>query len=134
MTEEPTDEGEVILEPGDPGYVPPEGAEPVPADQGGPIALEPAPPGRDLQHERNPRESDAEFLARTRHVAVESTSPTDIVPNTPQITMGTPEMPPGGLPEEIADQAGHPDLEQAEPVPQSQVGEPVADPAQEPAP
>lgn len=132
MTETP--EEEVILEPGDPGYVPPEGTEPVPPEEGGPITAVPAPPGQDLQHERGPRESDAEFLARTRGVAVNSQSPTDIVPNTPQITMGSPEMPPGGLPEEVADQAGHPELEQAEPVPQSQVGEPVADPAQEPAP
>lgn len=125
MTDTPAPEEEVILEPGDPGYVPPEGTEPVPPEEGGPIVAEAAPPGQDLQHVRGPHESEAEFLARTRHIAVESTSPTDIVPNTPQITMGTPEMPAGGLPQEVAEEPA------PEPIPQSQVGEPVPE---EPAP
>ena len=88
---------EVILEPGDPGYV-----EPTYSTSGdlidntpetAPSADEPlggpAPAGEDLQFVRQPGEDDATFAARTRNVAVISTSPTDIVPNTPQITMGT---------------------------------------------
>ena len=78
-----TPEGEeVILEPGDPGYVDPEEAERQAADAAAAV------PGADLQHVRQPGETDAEFAARTRNVVVESQSPTDIVPNTPQISMG----------------------------------------------
>lgn len=69
---------EVILEPGDPGYV-----EPGQTTEG-----EAAPPGEDLQHIRQPDETEAEFAARTRNVVVDSQSPTDIVPNMPQISMG----------------------------------------------
>ena len=42
----------------------------------------------------NPGETEAEYLARTRNVAVESLSPTDIVPNRPQITFGPQEPAP----------------------------------------
>ena len=70
---------EVILEPGDPGYVDPDATPAGPGE---------APAGKDLQHVRQPGETEAEFAARTRNVAVVSQSPTDIVPNTPQITMG----------------------------------------------
>lgn len=94
-----TDSGdEVILEPGDPGYVEP-GTQTDASGQ--PIQNQPettpgpdeplgaiAPPGEDLQHVRERGEGDAEFAARTRNVVVESQSPTDIVPNTPQISMG----------------------------------------------
>lgn len=73
---------EVILEPGDPGYVDPN----APAPEAG---VGEAPAGQDLQFVRQPGEDDATFAARTRNVAVISESPTDIVPNTPQITMGT---------------------------------------------
>jgi hypothetical protein len=108
MTDTPAPEEEVILEPGDPGYQPPEGAEPVPPEEGGPIVAEAAPPGQDLQHVRGPKESEAEFLARTRGVAVESTSPTDIVPNQPQITMGNqnPEPEPEPEPEPASPDSG----------------------------
>jgi len=75
-----TPEGEeVILEPGDPGYVDPNAPAPEPEE---------VPAGADLQHVRQPGETDADFAARTRGVVVESQSPTDIVPNTPQISMG----------------------------------------------
>lgn len=88
MSETPAPE--IILEPGDPGYVDPnaptvaptEGE--VPPDEGGVHA----PPGEDLQHVQQPGESDADFAARTRGVVVDSQSPADIVPNTPQATMG----------------------------------------------
>jgi hypothetical protein len=89
---------EVILEPGDPGYVEPGQqsitGEPIDDDpetvpgKDEPLGADLAPPGEDLQHVRRERESEAEFAARTRNVVVESTSPTDIVPNTPQISMG----------------------------------------------
>jgi hypothetical protein len=45
-------------------------------------------PPQDLQFERLPRESDAEFLARTRGQVVDSRNPADIVPNQPQIYIG----------------------------------------------
>jgi len=73
---------EVILEPGDEGYVDPAEAERIAADAAA------AKPGEDLQHVRQAGETEAEFAARTRNVVVESQSPTDIVPNTPQISMG----------------------------------------------
>lgn len=73
---------EVILEPGDEGYVDPEEQARIAADAAA------AKPGEDLQHVRQPGETEAEFAARTRNVVVESQSPTDIVPNTPQISMG----------------------------------------------
>lgn len=87
---------QVILEPGDPGYVEPQTSvtgEPIDTTpQTVPGSEEPlggpAPVGQDLQHVRQPGEDDASFAARTRNVAVISESPTDIVPNTPQITMG----------------------------------------------
>ena len=118
MTETPSEE--VILEPGDPGYVPPDGDEsntqgaevpegealtpPPTMPEGGytdpnePPPAEPivgsvdagdVPMGEDLTHMQAPGETDAEFAARTRGVVVDSQSPTDIVPNTAQTTMGT---------------------------------------------
>lgn len=81
---------QVILEPGDPGYVDPNAPAVEPGSPPNPVpdtAVE-APAGVDLQHVRQPGEDDATFAARTRNVAVISESPTDIVPNTPQITMG----------------------------------------------
>lgn len=91
-----TPEGEeVVLEPGDPGYVepladtPPTDPDAVPPEGGeGAAAPVEVPPGEDLTFQREPGESDAEFMARTRNVAVVSQSPSDIVPNTPQSTMG----------------------------------------------
>jgi hypothetical protein len=88
-----TDTQDVILEPGDHGYVP--SAEPVPEAEPGevpnvvvdPTAV-PGEAGEDLTHVQQPGESDAEFAARTRGVVVDSQSPTDIVPNMPQTTMG----------------------------------------------
>lgn len=90
-------EPEVILEPGDPGYVEP-GTEP-PVPEPAPPQAGPAPPGQDLTQVRDPREHEAEFLARTRNVPVRSTSPTDIVPNMPQITF-SPQEPPLEAPAE----------------------------------
>jgi len=93
-------ETETILEPGDPGYVDPTAAqnqpvlEPAPAPAGSEGAAAPAPPGQDLRPMPNPGETEAEYLARTRNVAVESRSPTDIVPNRPQITFGPQEPAP----------------------------------------
>ena len=93
-------ETETILEPGDPGYVDPTAAqnqpvlEPAPAPAGSEGAAAPAPPGQDLRPMPNPGETEAEYLARTRNVAVESLSPTDIVPNRPQITFGPQEPAP----------------------------------------
>lgn len=78
-----TPEPEVILEPGDPGYVAPETK-----------VEEPGPPGQDLRILPEKGETDAEFLARTRNTPVVSQSPTDIVPNTPQISLGNPSPPP----------------------------------------
>lgn len=78
-----TPEPEVILEPGDPGYVAPEAE-----------AAVPSPPGEDLRLLPEKGETDAEFLARTRTTTVLSQSPTDIVPNKPQISMGNPAPPP----------------------------------------
>ena len=142
MTDQPAPEDDVILEPGDPGY---EEQQSRPGDQpeGVPIQTqqpgdhpsseaepmtpaEPAPPGEDLTVQREPGESDAAFLARTRHTVVHSESPTDIVPNTPQIGMGQrvqvegtnleyaappleSGLPAGGMPEEtstMGEQAG----------------------------
>jgi hypothetical protein len=48
----------------------------------------PVPPGEDLRLYPNAQEEYANFLARSRGVVVISQNPTDIVPNTPQITMG----------------------------------------------
>ena len=86
-------ETETILEPGDPGYVDPN-ASPPPVPAGTEGAAAPAPPGQDLRPMPNPGETEAEYLARTRNVAVESRSPTDIVPNRPQITFGPQEPAP----------------------------------------
>ena len=47
-------------------------------------------PGQILEFERHPGESDAEYMARTRHVVPESQSPTDVVPNRPNISVGQP--------------------------------------------
>lgn len=95
MTETPTENEGVILEPGDPGYVEPvQGGYADPADRPpdepviGTLGEVAGPPGEDLTHQRLPGESDAEYAARTRGVVVDSTSPSDIVPNTPQTTMG----------------------------------------------
>jgi len=87
-----TPEGEtVVLEPGDPGYVSPDGPVQQTLPEGEPNAVldaQPMPadvaPPQDLTYEKEPGESDAEFLIRSRQV-VESESPTDIVPNMPQI-------------------------------------------------
>jgi hypothetical protein len=86
-----TQEDEIILEPGDEGYVDPDApAGPAPAV---PAEAGPAPAPQDLQHVRNPGETDAEFLARTRGVVVESQSPSDVVPNQPQISMSQEPLP-----------------------------------------
>jgi len=76
-----TNTSEIILEPGDPGYVPPPPEATVP------------PGPQDLTHPRLPGENDGDYLLRTRGMVVQSTSPTDIVPNTPQITLSTPPVP-----------------------------------------
>ena len=99
MTDQPTPEDEIILEPGDPGYVDPNApSEPLPEVP--PVAA-PGEAGKDLIPERGPREHEAEYLARTRAQVVESTSPTDVVPNMPQIRMTTetPPVPPEPQPE-----------------------------------
>lgn len=85
MTDTPAPEDEVILEPGDPGYE--EQTQPVEQPAEPP---EPGPPGEDLTFQRGPNESDAEFMARTRHTVPVSESPTDVVPNRPNISMGEP--------------------------------------------
>jgi hypothetical protein len=94
MTEEP----EVILEPGDPGYVAPapEGEEPSQAV--------PPPPAQDLRLIPEKGESDAEFMARTHNTVVDSQSPADIVPNWPQISMG-PQPTEGETPPEEGQEA-----------------------------
>jgi len=80
-----TTEDEIILEPGDPGYVDPNAPPPPePAE---------APAGKDLTPPRLPGESDGDYVLRTKNLVVQSESPTDIVPNQPQITMST-EPPP----------------------------------------
>jgi hypothetical protein len=109
-----TPEHDVILEPGDPGYVDPNApspatsgaivAEPPPVPAGAEGAGAPAPPGQDLRPVPNPGETEAEYLDRTRGVPVESTSPTDIVPNRPQITFGPQEpVPPADQPETVSE-------------------------------
>lgn len=94
---------EVILEPGDPGYVAPTTEPSTPAQQEQTDVLAPGPneglgapalPGEDLRAYPEKGESDAEFLARSRNTVVNSQSPTDIVPNTPQISLGNPSPPP----------------------------------------
>ena len=99
-----TPDPEIILEPGDPGYVDPNApspatsgaivAEPAPVPAGAEGAAAPAPPGQDLRPVPNPGEDMAEYLDRTRTEVVDSQSPTDIVPNRPQITFG-PQQPEG---------------------------------------
>src|SRR5262245_54106359 len=92
-TEDPnvttTDEGEtVMLEPGDPGYVEPEESsdgEPLAPPLEGPTGPEAVASPQDLTWQKEPGETDAEFMDRTRGQVVESQSPSDIVPNTPQI-------------------------------------------------
>lgn len=86
-----TAEGEeVVLEPGDPGYVAPT------AEQEGevlspelPVAQEVGPEptsgGQDLTIKNEPGQDSSEAILMARGTVVESTSPTDIVPNTPQI-------------------------------------------------
>lgn len=120
--EEPESSIEPMPDPSGPIGAP---AEAGPAGETAPPAA-PAPPGQDLRHQRGVNESDAEFMARTRGVVVQSESPTDIVPNQPNISMGQavpvegaeeelryakpPEgegLPAGGESQEIADQAGH---------------------------
>lgn len=136
-----TPEGEqVILEPGDPGYVEP--GQPTstsgePIDTQPPDAPQPdeplgaiAPPGKDLQHVRQPGESDAEFMARTRNVAVKSESPTDIVPNTPQITIGQQVEVGEGLvagvpPENLEEEVVEGEVVEGEPVEEEVVEEPA---------
>lgn len=75
VTTDPETGEEVVLEPGDPGYVEP--AEEIPPD--------PVPPGEDLRYVNEPGQSESEAILANRGSVVESTSPTDIVPNTPQI-------------------------------------------------
>lgn len=88
MTQTDSEGNEIILEPGDPGYVDPN-APPAPAGA-------PADSGQDLRHVPERGETDAEFQVRTRNLVVDSQHPADIVPNTPQIRMTTepPPVPP----------------------------------------
>jgi hypothetical protein len=85
---------EVILEPGDPGYVEPRDTpsapmpDPPPPGEQPNLLTAPDVPPDDLTHQQQPGESDAEFRARTTGVVVDSQNPTDIVPNTAQTTMG----------------------------------------------
>jgi hypothetical protein len=117
---------EVILEPGDPGYVPP--APPVDPPPPGPVENQlPAEPPTDLTHQQQPGESDASFRARTAGFVVDSQNPTDLVPNMPQTTMGVrvqvPDSDPPvyvGVPPEM--------VEAEEPPPE----EPVAEGEEEP--
>lgn len=103
-----TTEDEIILEPGDPGYEAP--APPT----------VPPPPPQDLQHVRNPGETDAEFLARTRGAVVDSQSPSDIVPNQPQITFSPQEPEPEPEPEPDPEPGPDPEPESAPaPAPRS---------------
>ena len=178
MTETPPQEEGVILEPGDPGYVAPEGAQtqetttqtdvtapgpndplgapaPGPNDQPGGYTdpserppdeprvqtvpnSEEVPAGEDLQHVQQPGETDAEFAARTRGTVVDSQSPTDIVPNTPQITIGARVQVEGtdppvyvGVPPEYLDedQPEVPPEESEEPVVEETPEAPVEEPA-----
>lgn len=100
-----TDPGdEIILEPGDPGYVDPNAPAPEPAGAEG--AAAPAPPGQNLEHQRNPGETEAEFQSRTRNVVVESQSPSDTVPNTPQIRPFPVETPPEEVEQPSSPQEG----------------------------
>jgi len=102
VSNQPAPEDEIILEPGDPGYVEP-GSEPPPQ------AVE-SPAGKDMRPVRGPNEHEAEFLARTRAEVVQSESPTDIVPNMPQIhmTTETPPVPPEPEPEPEPEPAPEP--------------------------
>lgn len=87
-----TSEGEqVVLEPGDEGYVEPN------APEGEPTVLDPqpmpaegepppqVPPGEDLRLQNEAGQSESEAILMARGTVVESMNPTDIVPNTPQI-------------------------------------------------
>lgn len=150
-------EPEIILEPGDPGYVEPEDAANTPRTHNqeldedviapGPNETMPPPaePAEDLTHVQQVGESDAEFMARTRGVVVDSQSPSDIVPNTAQTTMGVrlevegsdppvyvgvppetileePEVPPEG---EIPPEGGEGEGETRERASSPQQGEPI---------
>jgi len=110
MTQSPSED--IILEPGDPGYVPPgdqpEGVPiqqaPVPPEQGGPApAAEPPAPPEDLRPTTGMELEFAEVM-QLMHTVVRSENPSDIVPNMPQITMG-------GPPPEAESQAVHEALE-----------------------
>jgi hypothetical protein len=115
MTEDPnvrTDPAtgeQVVLEPGDEGYVEPRTEEAAP--------VEDVAPPQDLTLTQEPGESDAEFMQRQRSTPVVSESPGDIVPNVPQITMGNQEP----VEEEVSPEEGE------EISPQSGEGEPPAE-------
>lgn len=64
-------------------------AEPIPEPVPEPA---PVPAAQNLEFERLPHETDAEFLARTAHMVPDSQSPSDIVPNRPNVTMGAPPV------------------------------------------
>jgi hypothetical protein len=116
MTEDPnvrTDPAtgeQVVLEPGDEGYVESRTEEAAP--------VEDVAPPQDLTLTQEPGESDAEFMQRQRSTPVVSESPGDIVPNVPQITMGSQEPVEEEAPpeegEEISPQSG--EGETAEPA------------------
>jgi hypothetical protein len=106
-----TPEGEqVVLEPGDEGYVEPNAPEGEPTvldAQPMPVEIPPpTPPGEDLTIKNVEGQSESEAILMARGTVVESTSPTDIVPNTPQIrpfpveTEPEAEVPPEEPPEE----------------------------------
>src|SRR5262249_49378832 len=120
---------DVILEPGDPGYVDPANAA-VPVEDPAnspPPSTEPVPAGADLQHVRQAGESDAEFMSRIRNTVVVSESPTDIVPNRPQISRG-PRAP-------VEGQEGLETGSEPEPGPEPEPVEPTLDqPAEEEPP
>ena len=83
-----SDESEIILEPGDPGYVAPtEGETEPPPD--------PGPPPQDLRVAPELGGQYAIAVQRMHTTMVDSQNPADIVPNFPQITMsGITSQPP----------------------------------------
>jgi hypothetical protein len=71
---------------------------------------------------RGPHENEAEYYARTRGEVVDSQSPTDIVPNMPQISFGPQEL--AAAPVTEADVEAALEAEKAEGETESQANHP----------
>jgi hypothetical protein len=111
---------EIVLEPGDEGYVDPNAEPnampPEPHAEGEALSVElpvaqagegEVPP-QDLRLVNDPGQSESEAILAARGTVVDSQSPMDLVPNTPQIRMGPQEPAEEPAVEEPADPEGEP--------------------------